>query len=226
MLEICKYPNWIFHNDRKQPTDHRGRVINALDPANHHTFEEAYELARSAPVAGLGFVFTGNGIVGIDVDNVPSLSENPIEKLMNSYTEVSPSEKGLHIIIKDSCMIPHSIKRGNIEVYADKRFFTVTFESLDHPPKTINERHDELIVLLTILNNTKLHDLWDGNWRKHFDNQSEADMCFVRLLLNERIEPNLIEHIHSLSGLHREKDESMRGELTYIQYTIKKALET
>ena len=85
---------------------------------------------------GVGFFFEPP-YVGVDLDNIEDdlhLYKNG-ERLDNivaeftdafkSYTEVSPSGNGLHIIIKGK--IPGNRKRkGNIEMYDSGRFFTMT----------------------------------------------------------------------------------------------------
>jgi hypothetical protein len=50
---------------------------------------------------------------------------------LDSYTEYSPSGKGLHVLVRGT--IPHSIKDGNgFEMYNELRYFTVTG---NHLPK-------------------------------------------------------------------------------------------
>jgi putative DNA primase/helicase len=43
---------------------------------------------------------------------------------LDSYTELSPSGKGVHVIAKGQ--IPHGGRRGAVEMYCQDRFFTVT----------------------------------------------------------------------------------------------------
>ena len=75
---------------------------------------------------GLGFML-GEGIFGVDIDGVdlemPIVSE--VITTLNSYAEVSPSGKGIHVICKGSK--PHgACRKGNFECYEKGRFFTVT----------------------------------------------------------------------------------------------------
>lgn len=67
-------------------------------------------------VAGVGIAFSGTGICGIDLDNVADLERRvmtpdakEIIELMSSYTEVSPSGKGLHVIFLGE--LPKDIKK-------------------------------------------------------------------------------------------------------------------
>ena len=98
-----------------------------------------------------GFVFTKDDpSAGIDLDEcrdpqtgeLNAFAQNVIEK-MNSYTELSPSGKGLHIWVEGK--LPGSgINQGHIEMYDNKRYFTVTGQTLPGYPSTIESRDAEL----------------------------------------------------------------------------------
>jgi putative DNA primase/helicase len=80
----------------------------------------------------VGFVFcSGDPYVGIDLDDCVDPETGQIElwalqiiEELDSYTEFSPSGKGVHIIVKGK--IPSAVKRDEIEMYDCKRFFTIT----------------------------------------------------------------------------------------------------
>ncbi len=126
----------------KRPIDpHTGNGAKANDPSTWGSYDEAMNFAvRQGLIAsqsgGVGFEF-GNGYCGIDLDNVvledgrlkPFASE--IVNLMNSYTEYSPSGKGLHVLCKLSVsLLEFGTRRRNdeigLEMYDSGRFFTVT----------------------------------------------------------------------------------------------------
>src|SRR5690606_7285455 len=79
---------------------------------------------------GIGFVFTKNDpYCGIDLDDPQGDIETyerqlKIFNFINSYAELSPSGKGLHIICKAS--VPHGRKRSFVEIYSEGRYFTMT----------------------------------------------------------------------------------------------------
>lgn len=90
---------------------------------------------------GIGFVFDNDGICGIDLDNAIDENNVPYEwagEIINkfsrlSYIELSPSKKGYHIITLGN--LPKNVRHksndnitetGLIEIYDDKRYFTVT----------------------------------------------------------------------------------------------------
>jgi primase-polymerase (primpol)-like protein len=84
------------------------------------------------PFLGIGFVFTeSDPYCGIDLDDV--IDENgvidpeahAIIDKMDSYTEVSQSGRGIHIIVRGKK--PNSqCRRGNVEIYDKGRYFALT----------------------------------------------------------------------------------------------------
>lgn len=89
------------------------------DPASLSTYDEAAaQIGKAAhvktkdrddllecKVAGVGIAFSGTGLFGVDLDNVVDLERRvmtfeagEIMKAISSYTEISPSGTGLHII--------------------------------------------------------------------------------------------------------------------------------
>lgn len=151
--ELKKLRQWVAYrliwNEKKGKADkrpinpHDGTGAKANDPATWGTYDEAMNYAERAGLiagksGGVGFEF-GNGYCGIDLDNViledgslkPFASE--IVKVMNSYTEYSPSGKGLHVLCKLSSRMSdfgerHRNDEIGLEMYDSGRFFTVTGE--------------------------------------------------------------------------------------------------
>ena len=103
-------------------------------PGTWGTFAQALEALQAGNYTGLGFELTGSGITGIDLDHVidPSTGQmgeeaRQIVDRLDSYTEISPSGTGVHILVKGH--IPKDGKRNipkGFEVYQGKRYLTVT----------------------------------------------------------------------------------------------------
>ena len=100
---------------------------------------------------GVGFVFSeSDSFVGIDIDNCISADNGDIEQhakeiidQLDSYTEISPSGKGVHVIAKGK--LPDGWrKNGNVEIYDTGRYFTITGNLLDGSSKTITDRSEEI----------------------------------------------------------------------------------
>lgn len=113
----------------------------ANDPKTWGTYEQAAALCKRNPnVSGIGFQFSGTPFVGVDLDNVldPGSGEltpeaADIVEMLQSYTEYSPSGHGLHILIAGQ--MPEGRKRvGNLEMYGEGRYFTLTGnKAADYP---------------------------------------------------------------------------------------------
>ena len=114
-----------------------GERAKPNDNSTWSSFDMATALAKKFN-GGIGFMFSeGCGYCGIDLDDV-MLSDGTLKPFakdivdaLNSYTEFSPSGKGLHIL----CMLKKPLsefgtRRKNpelkIEIYDDKRYLTVT----------------------------------------------------------------------------------------------------
>src|SRR6056297_2194499 len=111
----------------KIPIDpNTGGCAKTNDPNTWSSHIKAFVYARDNNLEGVGFVFTEDDpYVGIDLDNCIDGSLSPtaeqLVKRLNSYTEISPSGKGLHIIVKGK--LPAGGKRKySIEIYNSRRF--------------------------------------------------------------------------------------------------------
>jgi len=104
----------------------------AGDPSTWDCFETAWGRVVNGQAQGVGFEFHNDGYYGIDLDHVlderGSLSPEATEivKLLNSYTEISPSGTGLHIIVKAGGIKLEANRKGFIEIYNQGRYFTMT----------------------------------------------------------------------------------------------------
>ena len=79
-------------------TGHYGQA-SATDPNNVTTFDMALEYARKNRL-GLGFCFfSGDKLAGIDLDDLNDPMALYIIGKANSYTEYSPSGRGVHITV-------------------------------------------------------------------------------------------------------------------------------
>jgi len=73
-------------------------------------------------------VFNNSGYSFIDLDE--SLDQATLNRQIkihsefDSYSEVSPGGKGLHIIVKGS--VPSGRRRSSIEIYSSQRYATMT----------------------------------------------------------------------------------------------------
>ena len=173
---------WVVHK-AKRPYNPRGGDGNAGQPETWGTFQEAVEVARHGGYDGIGFEFNGNGLVGIDLDTVRDpergwIAPDALEIIhsISSYTELSPSGYGFHIIAKADVALQWNKKKleangiqrvdvdlktgevrydkdGNpkmktpeIEMYTGGRYFTMTGNVYDGHT-TISERTEAVNAL-------------------------------------------------------------------------------
>ena len=173
------YPQWVVwaYEERegkptKVPYDPKQpkRRASATDPSTWADLPTARRAQRNNPSTfdGIGFVFTDNDpFCGIDLDSKKDESGNIITPCVDpitgefeewvlevldsfdSYSELSPSGTGVHILIQGK--LPEGAKHkdpsNRIEVYDSGRYFTVSGEHLEDWPKEINPRQEALDTL-------------------------------------------------------------------------------
>jgi KaiC/GvpD/RAD55 family RecA-like ATPase len=134
-LKVCN--DWVCYkraaSNRKIPKNPKNGRNCTGDYENWGvSYQQAVEAVKKYGFDGLGFVFKkGNGFCGIDLDDciteggiVPKAKK--VVDFCKSYTEVSVSGKGLHIIIEKNGHEPFVKKDKGIEIYTQDRFFALT----------------------------------------------------------------------------------------------------
>lgn len=122
----------------KVPKRIDGRNAKSTDPATWDTFESVWATYQRGGFDGLGFML-GDGFAGIDLDDI----RNPVTgeittpwaveliATAGTYTDVSPSGFGCKLFGRgvwrgEWHKRPHPSGSGEIEVYSQGRYFTVT----------------------------------------------------------------------------------------------------
>jgi hypothetical protein len=235
---------------------------SSTDPTTWSSYRQAEIQAEADHIDGIGFVFAeGDGLAGVDLDHCVTDGQldghaAALVLALDSYSEISPSGTGVHVIIRAE--LNGSRRRtGNFEAYDKGRFFCVTGDRLPDTPTTVNERQAQLdevraemfppapepqkrAVPVTI-NSADDHELlelagrakngWDfdalyrGSWER-YDSQSEADLALCNMLAFwTGPDPDRIDRLFRGSGLWREKWDEARGDSTYGEQTIARALD-
>jgi putative DNA primase/helicase len=128
-----------------------GGFASSTESETWASFETALDYTETAHADGVGFVFTDDDpIVGVDLDDcrdpetgdVDDAALDIIERL-DSYTEVSPSGTGYHVLIRGELPDGRN-RRGSIELYDTARFFTVTGDHVERTPTCVARRQDAL----------------------------------------------------------------------------------
>ncbi|WP_255150098.1 phage NrS-1 polymerase family protein [Halorarius halobius] len=131
-----------------------GRFGSATDADTWSDFATARERVADGTAAGVGFVFTdADPFVGVDLDDcrVPETGTLTDEAAaivdeLDSYTEVSPSGTGVHVLVEGE--LPEGRNRhGDVECYETARFFTVTGDHVEGRPTTVEARPEALATV-------------------------------------------------------------------------------
>ena len=130
------------------------RHASVTDPSTWDSFNVARDTVEDGKCDGAGFVL-GDGWVGVDLDKCRDPETGIIEasalaliQALNSYSEVSPSGTGVHIIVNGH-LPPGRRRKGAVEMYDESRYFTLTGAHLTGTPTTIEERTAELASVHT-----------------------------------------------------------------------------
>ena len=128
---------------RKIPDSAYGsRAININEPANWATFDDALHAFQMGGFDGIGFVFNGTDVIGIDIDHCVDpesgqyndVAKAIIKRMGSTFGELSPSETGLHLYGRGK--LPSGPRRNDslgVEMYGEgsPRYFTVTGRKIE-----------------------------------------------------------------------------------------------
>ena len=161
--ELKVVPQWVAWKWAPDKTKSRwtkkpvccanGRVVDCNGSANRCSFGEAasyYE--RTARVDGIGFVFTEkDSFAGVDLDGCIESATGVLKpwaaeivRELDSYTEISPSGRGLKIFLRGQLPRKGRNRTGPVEMYSGWRYFTVTGLHLEGTLRQVAERQVQL----------------------------------------------------------------------------------
>ena len=141
--ELKALPNWVcyryFYDDgidkyRKMPINPRDmEPAKSNDPTTWTDYDTAVRAAEECD--GIGFMFSNSPYFGVDIDGVRDEIERykagedtiiaEFVDTLQSYTELSRSGNGIHIICRGK-LPPSGRRKGNVEMYESGRFFVMT----------------------------------------------------------------------------------------------------
>jgi hypothetical protein len=267
--ELKAVPQWVCWRGIKLPNGKLSKIpvnpktdqaASTDNPASWGTFHEALLFYQSGKADGIGFVFTSEDpYFGIDLDDCMDAPGRPALwtlgfTRLKTYTEVTVSRTGLHIIGRGK--LPQGRRRkGHIEMYDDGRFFVMTGYVLpDHSYPHIRECSAEIhalhqyalgnsgqpmpavpqsdAILATVeqamggRNGERVRRLWGGDITG-YPSQSEADMALCSdLAFWFDGNAALVAEAFRRSGLYREKWDRphFANGRTYGDVTVERAI--
>ena len=118
------------------------------------SLEAALAAYEQGGYAGIGRMFhPDDGMVGLDIDDCRDPSTEQLTpsgallvRMANTYTEISPSGTGVKLWAYADPLERGRNKQyidGKVEMYSEKRFFTMTTQHLAGTPATVERRHVE-----------------------------------------------------------------------------------
>ena len=159
--ELRLLNQWVCAGPNKSPINPRtGHAASVTDPNSWGTFEEA----RQAGYLHIGFVLSaadpyciidldnpgtrvlnGETVVNANVEEVATITarHQKILAAFDSYTELSQSGAGIHIIVRGK--IPSGVRKDKVEVYSDSRYMICTGNVLNDLPIT---DHQSLLLAI------------------------------------------------------------------------------
>lgn len=156
---VCYRPVWDESRQKysKVPVDpHTGVNARSNDPQTWGTLDEACRyMTTNKSIGGVMIALSPeDDLVGIDIDDCRnpddtwSLLAREIVHTANSYTEISPSDNGLRIMLYGK--LPPGMRKNSkngVEMYDSGRFLTITGNHLTGTPQEISRR-DEAVVTI------------------------------------------------------------------------------
>ena len=232
---------------------------SVMNPAHWGMLDAALGPVARRLAVGVGFVFHGQGFTGLDLDHCRDPNTGTLEPWaaaivaeVNSYTEVSPSGTGIHIIVEGK-KPGNRCREGQMEIYDQGRYFTFTGQHLEGTPTEIMQRQAELAVVyrrelegasaqaadkkslgaadrklldraMRARNGDKFKRLWKGDI-SGYDSESEATAALLLMLAYwSRRDPVQVDRLFRSSGLMRDKWDVKRGETTWGQQEIQRII--
>jgi len=225
--ELLEYKQWVLW--RRADVNGRvakipispwsGKTASCDKPHTWSTYKHVHFALRRFRCDGIGFVFTeADPFCGIDLDQCRTINGVIAPEALNlinrfaSYTELSPSGTGAHVLIKAK-LSGSGRRKDKIELYDSGRYFTITGKHLSGTPLVINERQyvlgqleaqlftpepstplikvapastvsdDELLErAMNARNADRFRRLWNGDTSDYGGDHSRADLALCRML--------------------------------------------
>ena len=152
--ELRSLERWVCANsDSKRPMKcFESKAASVTKPDTWGTYQEAQEAIDSGVYEYAGFVFADDGFIGVDLDHavdefgLPTDEALEIINMFGSYTELSKSGNGFHIICKGDLPFKGKTNRNGIEIYKTGRFFVLTGRTVMF--SQIEEKNESIVWLL------------------------------------------------------------------------------
>jgi hypothetical protein len=211
---LWRYEDIGAKKPTKVPYSSNGNHADVTKQSTWGSFQDVFNTFNAGGYSGIGFVFSSSDrYFVIDLDDTNGDQEAferqlKIYKEFDTYSELSPSGKGVHLI--GIGKVPSGRRRSFIEIYSSERY--ITFTGNVHNQKPIKDCQEILTQLwdqmggtvnnisydgnspepaqdseiltraLNAVNGDKFDKLLNGNWNEIYQSQSEADYAFIDII--------------------------------------------
>lgn len=253
---LWKYEDVGAAKPTKVPYQPNGKVASVTDTNTWSSFDDCFNSFNFGGFDGIGFIFSKSDpycfidLDDADGDNATLERHLKVYHEFETYAEVSPSGKGLHLICKGS--LPAGRRRSKIEIYPHDRYATMTgnvygnrtaitdcqnqltqlWEQMGSGPvaqslyhgndKEIDSDAEITRKATEAVNGDKFHKLLAGQWQDLYSSQSEADFAFVDIIAFYTQNRNQIARIFRNSALGT-RDKAKRSD--YVSGMISRSFD-
>jgi len=143
-------PQWVVRKGKIPYNPQTKNPAKAGQADTWTTFENVIKANMIEAYDGIGFQFNKNGVMGVDFDHciingvVDTWVQSWVDRF-NSYTEISPSGTGIHILCFGA-LPDKAVKTKKAELYDWGRYFTVT-ANIYGELKPLRNAQDEINAL-------------------------------------------------------------------------------
>ena len=167
---VCWSYNWSQRKKKwdKPPCQLDGAFASCTDTMTWCSFDDAVRaIGMTNRFDGIGLALVGDGLTAIDLDSRIADDRSDVVRdgdltgvetwaraiiiELNSYTELSPSARGIRIFVRATIPARCGNRKACFEAYDRARYVTVTGDRIVTMPRTIEQRHDALDALLAHL---------------------------------------------------------------------------
>lgn len=212
--ELKKLKQWVCWQGDKLPRNpYTGGNAQSNNKETWSDFDTAIKALDKYHFDGIGFMFA-SGYFGVDLDKCLDNTDfiDEFVETLQSYTEISRSGNGIHIICKGT--LPDGARRrGNVEMYSSGRYFIMTgklynpnYTEIKDCTESIKLLHNKYLytenpqVAPRVIQKLDMDDneiidkarncrtgslfqlLYSGNWQGVYNSQSEADLALCNHL--------------------------------------------
>jgi hypothetical protein len=244
--ELRSLDQWCCSTaDSKVPIDAKtGNAAAVNDPSTWSSYTRAVE----AGYPFVGFVLSDSDpftIIDLDPPDTKEQEDRhaKIIAALDSYTEVSKSGRGVHIIVTGS--IPKGVRRDKVEIYSSHRYMITTGKSIGDRPIANRQRlldimfremdttatvelveEDEVIsdeevveMAMSASNADKFNRLCRGEWQGEYSSQSDADFALLAIIAYYTRSNSQVRRLFRMSALGK-RDKAHRPD--YLNRSLMK----